>query len=82
MATSVHIPPPLLAAIDRLAKTRKISRNRLIVRALERELEPSGDWSSGCFERLATDGPTVVAEAEEMLRVILANRRSKKPVEL
>ena len=38
MATSIHIPKPLLAAVDRKARTLKISRNRLIVRALEKEL--------------------------------------------
>lgn len=82
MATSVHIPPPLLEAIDRRARAQNISRNRLIVRALERELEPHGNWSFGFFERLAADGPGVAADADDMLRDILANRRSKKPLEL
>jgi hypothetical protein len=82
MATSVHIPQPLLEAIDRRARAQNISRNRLIVRALERELEPSGDWSFGFFERLASEGPKVAAEVDEVQRGILASRRSKKPVEL
>lgn len=77
MPTSVHIPPPLLEAIDRRARAQNISRNRLIVRALERKLEPSGDWSFGFFERLAAAGPGVAKDADDMLRDILANRRSK-----
>lgn len=38
MATSVHLPKPLMDAVDRPARALKISRNRLIVKALEREL--------------------------------------------
>src|SRR5439155_2426495 len=56
MATSVHIPAALLEAVDRRAKALKVSRNRLIVRALQREVsEPSG-WSPEFLERLQRVG--------------------------
>ena len=35
MPTTVHIPDPLLKSVDRRAKALGISRNRLVVRALE-----------------------------------------------
>lgn len=41
MPTSVHIPKPLLVAIDRNARALNITRNRLIVTALEREIARS-----------------------------------------
>jgi hypothetical protein len=82
MATSVHIPKPLLEAVDRRARTLKISRNRVIVRALERELNQGTQWSPGFFEELASPGPGTGAAAEELLKGIEKNRHSKKPVEL
>lgn len=82
MATSVHIPPPLLDAIDRRARAQNVSRNRLILRALEREIEPGGDWSFGFFERLAAVEPEIAAAVDELIREVQAGRRSKKPVEL
>ena len=42
MPTSVHLPKPLLEAVDRRARALQISRNQLVVRALEREV--GGDW--------------------------------------
>jgi len=81
MPTSVHIPKPLLIAVDRRARALKISRNRLIVQALQREVTAGADWSPGFFERLASPEPTVQVAADEMLRAIRSRRRSKKPVD-
>jgi len=81
MPTSVHIPKPLLVAVDRRARALKISRNRLIVQALQREVTAGTDWSPGFFERLASPEPAVQARADEMLRAIQGQRRSKKPVQ-
>jgi hypothetical protein len=82
MPTSVHIPKPLLVAVDRRARALKISRNRLIVQALERELTEGSTWSPGFFEQLESTSADVEAVAEEMLSEIVAQRRSKKPVRL
>lgn len=78
MATSVHIPKTLLEAVDRRAQTLRISRNRLIVRALERELGGEGGWSPGFFEALAAADQGVAAAADETLATIRAGRSSKK----
>ncbi|MDX2053238.1 MAG: hypothetical protein SFV15_12645 [Polyangiaceae bacterium] len=82
MPTSVHIPKHLLLAADRRARALNISRNRLIVRALEREVVEGTEWSPGFLERLSTVEPEVEEAAAEMLEQIHAHRRSKKPVRL
>jgi hypothetical protein len=79
MSTSIHLPKPLLDAVDRRAKALRMSRNRLIVRALERELRERGDWSPGFFERLAEPLPELDEAVDEMLDHIRRNRRSKGP---
>ncbi len=77
MATSVHLPRPLLDAVDKKAKALRISRNQLVVRALEREVGEGADWSPGFFERLAdVDRDTAVA-VDELLRDVRKARRSK-----
>lgn len=82
MPTSVHIPKPLLVAVDRKARALRISRNRLIVQALEREMTQGSDWSPDFFGRLAEPEPAVAAAAEEMLRTIQSQRRSKQRIRL
>ena len=79
MATSVHIPKPLLEAVDRKARALKMSRNRLIVRALERELKPGADWSPGFFEQLTAVEPETVAAVDELLSSVRKARTSKPP---
>ena len=82
MATSVHLPKPLLDAVDRKARALKISRNQLVVRALERELRSGGDWSPRFFERLAEHEPDVAADVDELLKAVKKARRSKEPRQL
>ena len=80
MPTSVHIPKPLLVAVDRRARTLKISRNRLIIQALEREVTEGSSWSPEFFDRLESVETGVEDAAEEMLKAIQSRRRSKNPV--
>lgn len=82
MPTSVHIPKPLLLLVDSKAKALNISRNRLIVQALQREVTQGSDWSPGFFARLAAPELGLEEAVEEMTRAIRAQRRSKKPVRL
>lgn len=82
MATTVHLPEPPLQAVDRRARSLRISRNRLIVRALERELSFEGDWSPGFFERLAERGELVVRAADELAAEVVRRRRLKAPPNL
>jgi metal-responsive CopG/Arc/MetJ family transcriptional regulator len=79
MATSIHIPKPLLDAVDRKARALKMSRNRLIVRALEKELAQGGDWSEGFLEQLSAVDSDTVAAVDEMLAAVRQARRSKPP---
>lgn len=82
MATSIHLPKPLLDAVDRKARSLRMSRNQLIVRALRREVQASGDWSAGFFERLADVDPEIVDDVDQLLTAIRAARASKQPREL
>jgi Ribbon-helix-helix protein, copG family len=82
MPTSVHLPKSLLAALDRRAKYLRISRNRLIVETLERELQSVDEWSPGFFERLEQTNGATKAAVDEMLEGIVKNRRSKEPRQL
>ena len=82
MPTSVHIPKPLLVAVDRRARALRISRNRLIVQALEREVTEGSSWSVDFFEQLEATTPDVEEGVDEMVKEIRAHRRSKPPVRL
>lgn len=82
MPTSVHIPEALLKAVDRKARLLGLSRNRLILRALERELAPEAGWSPGFFEALAEADPDTAAAVAELERAVLRARRSKGPIRL
>jgi metal-responsive CopG/Arc/MetJ family transcriptional regulator len=82
MATSIHIPKPLLEAVDRKARVLKISRNRLIVRALERELTAGNDWSPGFFEQLGSVSPDTAAAVDDLLASVRQARTSKPPRDL
>ncbi len=79
MATSVHIPKPLLEAVDRRAQAMRISRNRLIVKALERELSEDSGWSAGFFEELGATNAATGQAVDDLLEEVRARRRSKEP---
>lgn len=79
MPTSVHIPKPLLEAVDRKARALKVSRNRLIIRALERELRQEADWSPGFFEQLSGIDSETSAAVDELLTSVRQARKSKPP---
>jgi metal-responsive CopG/Arc/MetJ family transcriptional regulator len=79
MTTSIHIPKPLLEAVDRKARALKMSRNRLIFRALEREVTQGSDWSPGSFERLSAIEPSTAGAVDELLTSVRQARTSKPP---
>jgi chemotaxis regulatin CheY-phosphate phosphatase CheZ len=82
MPTSVHIPGPLLEAVDRRARALRVSRNQLIVRALEREMKQAAEWSPGFFERLAEVDEATSKAADELLDAVRARRTAKGPPRL
>jgi len=79
MPTSVHLPKPLLEAVDRRARRLKISRNRFIVQALQKELARETEWSPGFFEQFERIDKDDAVAIDEMLAAIRSNRTSKKP---
>jgi hypothetical protein len=82
MPTSVHLPRPLLEAVDRKARTLRISRNQLVVRALEREVGEGSDWSPGFLEQLTQVDSEVSESVDDLLRDVRNARRSKGPRQL
>ena len=82
MPTTVHIPDPLLKSVDRLAKALGISRNRLVVRALERAVSVREGWSPEFLERLRHVDRARSTAVDELLATVRQARRSKKPREL
>jgi predicted transcriptional regulator len=79
MATTVHIPEKLLAALDQRAKALGVSRNRLIVRALQDAVSARTGWAPEFLDRLRDTGPDLSATADEMLDAISKSRRSRAP---
>jgi hypothetical protein len=80
--TTVHIPPRLLASAQRRANALGISRNRLIIRALERELGEAEAWSREFLEALRNVDADTSKAAADLLTEVSKRRRSKRPAEL
>jgi predicted transcriptional regulator len=79
MATTIHVPAPLLTAVDRLAKALRISRNRLIVQALEQAVHARSAWSSEFLGRLRKADPATGADVDQLTSDVRQARRSKTP---
>jgi hypothetical protein len=82
MPTTVHSPDPLLTSVDRRAKALGISRNRLVVRALEQAVSVGEGWSPEFLQRLRQVDCETSAAVDELLSTITHARRSKEPHEL
>ena len=82
MPTTVHIPVALLKSVDRRAKALGVSRNRLIVKALERAVSERVTWAPEFLERLRTIDDDTVQAVDELLNNVKQARRSKSPREL
>ena len=79
MPTTVHIPDPLLKSVDRHAKALGISRNRLVVRALEQAVSVRQGWSPEFLQRLRDVDAGTSTAVDDLLATITPARRSKKP---
>jgi hypothetical protein len=82
MPTTVHIPDPLLKLVDRRAKALGISRNRLVVRALEQAVSVRSAWAPEFLDRLRNVDQETSAAAAELLAAVKQARRSKEPHDL
>jgi hypothetical protein len=82
MPTTVHIPAALLKSVDRRAKALGVSRNRLIVKALERAVSDRVTWAPEFLEKLRQVDDDTVHAVDELLHTVKQARRSKPPREL
>jgi hypothetical protein len=82
MATTVHIPAALLRSVDRRARALGVSRNRLVVRALEAAVAEHRRWSPEFFARLRNVDDATRAAVDELSTTVLAARRSKRARDL
>jgi metal-responsive CopG/Arc/MetJ family transcriptional regulator len=82
MPTTVHIPDPLLKSVDRRAKALGISRNRLVVRALEEAVSVRPGWAPEFLQRLRHVDRDTTAAVDELLVAVKHARRSKEPSDL
>lgn len=78
-ATTIHIPDPLLEAVDARARARGVSRNRFILEALRRVLLEEATWSPGFLDQLRKPLSRGDAAALERLSAEVVARRSSKP---
>ena len=81
MATTVHIPAALLKSVDRRAKALGVSRNRLIVRALERAVNERAEWAPEFLEQLRRVDRDTTKAVDDLLADVTRARRSKPPHE-
>lgn len=77
MPTTVHIPPGLLKSVDRRAKALGLSRNRLIVRALERVVSDRSGWAPEFLEKLRAVDEETSGAVDELLTHVKQARQSK-----
>ena len=82
MPTTVHIPTALLKSVDRRAKALGVSRNRLIIRALEKAVNERSGWAPEFLEQLRNVDSDTSAAVDELLAVVKKTRRSKTPCDL
>jgi len=82
MPTTVHIPAALLKSVDRRAKALGVSRNRLIVRALEQAVSARPGWTPEFLERLRDVDRETSEGVDELLAAVKQARRSKEPSDL
>jgi hypothetical protein len=82
MATSVHVPADLLRALDKKARALRVSRNSLIVKAIERDLGIDSGWPPGFFESLAGIDDDARSALDETMAIVKLSRTSKKPIDL
>ncbi len=82
MPTTIHVPAPLLTAVDRRAKALRISRKRLIVDALKQAVLERSQWSQEFLDRLRSVDPDTAEGVDELRIQIKQARRSKTPPSL
>jgi hypothetical protein len=81
MPTSVHLPRALLQKVDERARTLGLSRNRLIVLALQKEFQQAA-WPAGFFDQFRKAGPGLGRTVGAVQKMIARSRRNKRTAKL
>jgi len=80
--TTIHLPEPLLHALDAVAARRKASRNRIVLEACRRLVEEDlGEWPAGFFQMAhlsPRDRKELDAAAKAMEAAIRTGRRNRR----
>jgi metal-responsive CopG/Arc/MetJ family transcriptional regulator len=77
--TTIHIPDALLERVDTRARTLGISRNRLILEALEEKIGARDEWAPELVRMLGDPVASAARkELEESLAVVRSRRSSRK----
>lgn len=79
MPTTIHVPPALLKSVDRRAKVLGLSRNRLVVQALERVVDDRSGWAPEFLQKLRHPDPILEAAVDRLVADVTSARRSKRP---
>ncbi len=82
MPTTVHIPAALLKSVDRRARALGVSRNRVIVRALEQAVSERSGWAPEFLEKLRDVDQETATAIDELLAHVKQERHSKTPHDL
>lgn len=77
MPTTVHVPPALLKSVDRRARALGVSRNKLIIRALERAVADRSTWDPEFLQRLLEVDPAINEAVDRLVKDVTSRRRSK-----
>ena len=65
--------------MDRRAKALGMSRNRLIVRALERVVDDRSGWAPEFLQKLRSPDPILEQTVDQLVADVTSARRSKRP---
>jgi len=84
MPTTVLVPADLLDSVDLRAKELGMSRDRFVIRALERAIHEEVEWSEDFVKALAaaTRDNESASVVDEMRGAISSGLRSKRPTQL
>jgi hypothetical protein len=76
--TTIHIPDPLLERVDERARMLGISRNRLILEALEDKLGARDEWAPELVQMLTRPVSACTSKELEDSLAVVRNRRSSR----
>lgn len=74
--TSVRLPEDLVEALDRRAEALGLTRSQLIVRAVEKAIAASEDWSPKFLDAIGSPREELSAAVDDLMEAV-SSRRSR-----